>query len=243
MRRRHHDKHSAGPLEPIFDVGAAEVIFAVESDLISQVPGWLAYARQFAANRRPDETGGKMSRVYAIESTPTLIGAKADHRLPMSPPEILSARPFYRGRRRGRARRMERIGKSVFGLAGRRGTGPDAAPQARALVHAGREQPLEVQLLAEAINRGLGVVRNHDEADRAGCGLADRPGAIARELTADMAAGKVDTLVIIDTNPVYTAPADLDFSAALQRVPLSVSLALYRRRDRAGQHLAGPAGS
>ena len=42
-----------------------------------------------------------------------------------------------------------------------------------------------------------------------------------------MAAGKVDTLFMLDTNPVFTAPADLDFAAALQRVPLSVSLALY----------------
>ena len=77
------------PVERVFDVGAADVIFAVESDLISAVPGWLAYARQFAARRRPDETGGPMSRVYAIETTPTLIGAKADHRLPMRPEEIL----------------------------------------------------------------------------------------------------------------------------------------------------------
>ena len=76
------------PVERIFDLGSADVIFAVESDLISAVPGWLAYARQFAARRRPDETGGQMSRVYAIESTPTLIGAKADHRLPMRPRDL-----------------------------------------------------------------------------------------------------------------------------------------------------------
>ena len=42
-----------------------------------------------------------------------------------------------------------------------------------------------------------------------------------------MAAGKVDTLLMLDANPVYTAPADLDFAAALRHVPLSVSLALY----------------
>ncbi|MGH7031919.1 MAG: TAT-variant-translocated molybdopterin oxidoreductase, partial [Stellaceae bacterium] len=59
------------PLDSVYDLGSADVIFAVESELISAVPGWLAYARHFAARRRPDETGGKMSRVYAIESTPT----------------------------------------------------------------------------------------------------------------------------------------------------------------------------
>ena len=40
------------PLDSLFDVDAAEIIFAVESDLISAVPGWLANARHFAARRR-----------------------------------------------------------------------------------------------------------------------------------------------------------------------------------------------
>lgn len=77
------------PLDKIYNLDNADIVFAVESDLISTVPGWLAYARQFAAHRRPDETGGKMSRVYAIESTPTLIGARADHRLPLRPTELV----------------------------------------------------------------------------------------------------------------------------------------------------------
>ena len=85
------------PVECVFDVGAADVIFAVESDLISGAPGWLAYARQFATHRRPDETHGQMSRVYAIESTPTLIGAKADHRLPMQPVELFEALRYLAG--------------------------------------------------------------------------------------------------------------------------------------------------
>jgi molybdopterin-containing oxidoreductase family iron-sulfur binding subunit len=69
------------PVDKILDLSKADRIFGIESDLISASPGSLAYARQFAAARRPVETGGRMSRVYAIESTPTLFGAKADHRL------------------------------------------------------------------------------------------------------------------------------------------------------------------
>ena len=42
-----------------------------------------------------------------------------------------------------------------------------------------------------------------------------------------MTAGKVDTLLMLDTNPIYSAPGDLDFAGALKQVPLSVSLALY----------------
>jgi molybdopterin-containing oxidoreductase family iron-sulfur binding subunit len=32
---------------------------------------------------------------------------------------------------------------------------------------------------------------------------------------------------MLDTNPVFTAPVDFDFAAALKRVEMSVSLALY----------------
>jgi molybdopterin-containing oxidoreductase family iron-sulfur binding subunit len=193
------------PIERVFDLGSADVIFAIESDLISAVPGWLAYARQFAARRRPDETGGRMSRVYAIESTPTLIGAKADHRLPMQPSDLLQA---------------------VRHLAGAVGAGPKEWAQAkiqhaawltaaaedllqhggRALVHAGREQPVEMHLLADAINGALGAfgatVRLIEP-------VAVSPGAqqqSLQELVADMAAGRVGTLLMLDANPVYTAP-------------------------------------
>ena len=214
------------PYDRVFDLAATDVIFTVGSDLISTAPGHLAYARQFAARRRPTETGGQMSRVYAIESTPTLIGAKADHRLPMPPQEIFGAMRY---------------------LAAAVGAGPRewAQPQAkdaawldaasrdlmqhrgRALVHAGREQPIEILLLADAINAALGAF-----------GTAMRliePVTISpmpqqqslQKLTTDMSAGKVDTLLMLDTNPVYTAPVDLDFPTALKRVPLSVCLTLY----------------
>ena len=37
------------------------------------------------------------------------------------------------------------------------------------------------------------------------------------ELARDIASGAVDTLVILGANPVYDAPADLDFAGALGR--------------------------
>jgi len=85
------------PADRIFDLTKADRILGVESDLISATPGFLAYARQFAARRRPAETGGTMSRVYAIESTPTLLGAKADHRLAMRQDEIIQSLRYLGG--------------------------------------------------------------------------------------------------------------------------------------------------
>ena len=42
-----------------------------------------------------------------------------------------------------------------------------------------------------------------------------------------MNAGKVDALVILGGNPVFTAPADLDFTGALSKVATRVHLGLY----------------
>ncbi len=42
-----------------------------------------------------------------------------------------------------------------------------------------------------------------------------------------MRAGKVDVLFILGGNPVYTAPADLDFASAMDRVKLRIHHGLY----------------
>ena len=48
-----------------------------------------------------------------------------------------------------------------------------------------------------------------------------------KELCIDMNAGKVDTLLILGGNPVYTAPVDYNFAANLSKVPLRIRLGLY----------------
>jgi len=214
------------PVDRIFDLGKADRIFGIESDLISASPGALVYARQFAAKRRPAETSGSMSRVYAIESTPTLLGAKADHRLAMRPDEITGA---------------------LRHLAGLLGAGPQEWTEAenahtawlkavaddlsqnkgRALLHAGREQSVDVHLLTDAINHALGAFGSTVSLIAP---VETMPGSKLQsisELASDMEAGKVDTLIILGANPVYDAPAELDFAARLRRVPFSVSLARY----------------
>ncbi|MBV9584985.1 MAG: TAT-variant-translocated molybdopterin oxidoreductase, partial [Alphaproteobacteria bacterium] len=215
----------------VFDVGAADIVFAVESDLISAAPGHLAYARQFAARRRPAETGGTMSRVYAVESTPTLIGAKADHRLSMKPAEIGTAlRYFAASVGAGPQAWAQRETPHAGWLSA---AAQDMMQQrGRVLVHVGPQQPADNHLLGHAINNALGAfgatIRVIEPVAAAPAGAP--PGTqfqSLRELVADMAAGKVDTLLMLNTNPIYAAPGDLGFAEALTRVPFSASLALY----------------
>src|SRR5262249_29511465 len=94
-------------------------------------------------------------------------------------------------------------------------------------VIAGDEQPPFVHALAHAMKDTLGNV---------GATVFHTPPVEAspvntieslRQLVADMASGKVSMLVIIEGNPVFDAPADLDFAGALARVGFRVHLGLY----------------
>ena len=76
------------PIEVVSDFAAADIVVAVGSDFLEWAPGHLKFARDFASRRRANEVRERMSRLYALESTPTLAGAKADHRLPLSPAQI-----------------------------------------------------------------------------------------------------------------------------------------------------------
>ncbi len=212
-----------GPVEVIYDFTKADVIVAIESDFLSYAPGHLRYARDFAARRRPAETGVEMSRLYALESTPTLVGAKADHRFVLSPAEIGAAMRFLAARletsgEAGAAPPAPWLGAVAEDLARHRG---------RVVVHVGREQPGETHLLAHAINAKLGAVGATVIAlEPIEAEPVDHGRSLAA-LVADMEAGKVETLIMMGVNPAYAAPSTLGFVEALRRVPLSLHLGLY----------------
>jgi molybdopterin-containing oxidoreductase family iron-sulfur binding subunit len=46
-------------------------------------------------------------------------------------------------------------------------------------------------------------------------------------LAADIAAGDVDTLIVLDSNPAYTSPGSLDFAQLMARVPHRIHAGLY----------------
>ena len=218
-------------LETLAHLDRVDVLLAVDSDLLSGAPGSVRYARDFAARRNPTRAAS-MSRVYAIESTPTLIGAVADHRFIAAPPDT------------------DRL---LQALTAALGPAPQTPPldneglpawfipliddlkraHGRALVHVGADQPASLHALAHAANEALGGRGStFDLIEPIRYGARDRSATLG-ELTEDMHAGRVTNLLIIDSNPVHAAPATLGFSEALGRVPFS--LALAPRADETAQ--------
>jgi Fe-S-cluster-containing dehydrogenase component len=91
----------------------------------------------------------------------------------------------------------------------------------RAVVIAGRRQPPEVHAIVARINDHIKAQLEYLEDPG-----ADRPSHVASiaALAADMTAGRVSTLLMLGGNPVYDAPADLDFGAVLAKVKTSIHL-------------------
>ncbi|MEO9188999.1 MAG: TAT-variant-translocated molybdopterin oxidoreductase [Acetobacteraceae bacterium] len=201
------------PMDVVARLDAADIILGLDSDLLGGAPGWVRYARDFASRRNPTRTK-TMSRIYAAEPSPTLLGSIADHRFVAGPAEMAAAVTALAG--------AVLHGTSTEAP---RWVGPVAADlkahHGRAFIHAGPGQPAETHALVAAMNEALGGRgATYDVIDPL---LA--PAASLDALIADMQAGHVSTLLMIDTNPVFTALGTHDFAAALRAVKFSVALA------------------
>jgi MoCo/4Fe-4S cofactor protein with predicted Tat translocation signal len=73
-------------LDVQYRLDEANVVVALDSDLLASGPGSLQYARAFGRRRRPE--AGRPIRLYAIETMKTPTGASADHRFAARPGEI-----------------------------------------------------------------------------------------------------------------------------------------------------------
>jgi molybdopterin-containing oxidoreductase family iron-sulfur binding subunit len=215
------------PYRTLYALDQADVILCLDADLLADHPASVVHARAFAKGR--EATDGKMNRLYAVESTYSLTGSAADHRLRLRSSQIaalvasleseLTSRQAAGGQRPAATNPVERLVRAVAkDLLTHRGHG---------VVAAGPAQPPEVHAAMHRINAALGnvgkTVRYVDEPN------ADRPSHVEaiRGLAADMQSGKVRTLVILGGNPTYTAPVDVRFTEALKKVPTRIHLSPY----------------
>jgi MoCo/4Fe-4S cofactor protein with predicted Tat translocation signal len=202
-------------------LAAADVVLAIDSDLLSSAPGHLRFARELMSRRNPARLppgAVEMNRIYAIEPTPTLIGAVADHRFIVGPRELpgvvaaLAARVLGGEVSSGLPAWVAKVAADL------------TAHPGRALVHVGPDQPPEVHALAHAMNEKLGSRGETFDLIEPVTHSPEDQGASLRALVDAMRAGKVTTLLIVDSNPVFAAPGALGFAEALQRVGFSIAL-------------------
>src|SRR5215471_10693975 len=84
-------------VQTTYDFSKADRILSLGADFLNGWPGNLRYARDYAAKRREGADTGEMSRLYVIESTPTITGANADHRFSVKPGQTMECARFLAG--------------------------------------------------------------------------------------------------------------------------------------------------
>jgi molybdopterin-containing oxidoreductase family iron-sulfur binding subunit len=218
------------PVRPIAKLDQCETILTIDCDLFVEHPASMRYSRDFAKSRRRGGSlgAGKMNRLWSVESIFSNTGAMADHRLPLRSELAL---PF-----------VQALDAALAG-----GAAPAAAflqesknakflkvlaqelkaNSGRAVVIAGRRQPPEVHALVAKINDALGAPgKTLDYVEDPEPTRPTHLEAIT-QLAKAMQGGQVKALVLLGGNPVYDAPADLDFKSALGKVPTTLHLSEY----------------
>jgi molybdopterin-containing oxidoreductase family iron-sulfur binding subunit len=210
--------------EPVYNLANAEVILSLDANFLGEGPGHIRYARDFSDKRRVWTGQTTQTRLYVVENSPSITGAKADHHLPL------------------RASQMELFARAVAQAVGVEVGGAEFAEQANwiaavasdlqdqrgtSLVIAGDQQPPVVHALAHAMNEALGNVgQTVSYIDPVAANPPDEAASL-RELADDIAAEQVQLLIILDRNPVYEAPADLNFAELMFKVKTRIHLGLY----------------
>src|SRR5665213_1446228 len=215
------------PLYPHPKWDKAKVIVSLDHDFLNLDAPTPFFTLAFSKRRRvgSEEDLDKMNRLYAVESQFSLTGANADHRLRMKGSDVLQfandlaaalgALPGLNVVNNGgspdkRAKFLAAVVKDLN------------AAGAEALVVAGPRQPASVHALAALINEKLGsggISYTKPVIDKTNSGVD-----ALKTLTGEMSAGQVSTLVVLGGNPVYAAPADLQFGVALSKVANSIHL-------------------
>jgi molybdopterin-containing oxidoreductase family iron-sulfur binding subunit len=191
----------------------------------------MKYSRDFARSRRQNGSLGigKMNRLWAIESLFTNTGAMADHRLALRAELCLPfAMALDAALGRGAAVPAEILTEHKVGTYLKYLVDELNQNKGKAVVIAGRRQPPEVHALVARINEAIGA--RGATLDYVVDPDFERPSHLraVSELAREMAAGRVQTLVMIGGNPVYDAPVDLELAAALTNVKTSIHLSEYR---------------
>lgn len=215
------------PYRPHYHFDEAEVVVSLDANFLGGCDrNFVENTRTFAASRKLEDESDTMNRLYVAESTFSITGGQADHRLRMKP---------------------SRIAAFAAALAEELGVGPgtDAefdenerhhieviaddlreAGDAGVLL-AGETQDPAVHALCMAVNEELNSLGTTVDLLDTGAASREPQSEALQELVDEMNAGVIDTAICVGVNPVYDTPAELGFEEALRVVDESVHVGLH----------------
>lgn len=203
------------PLEPRYRVDQAAVIVSLDADFLQAQPGFLRHAHDFSTARRPSAQEQPPSRLYVVESSLTVTGAAAEHRYALAWQDI---EPAIRQLALALGLKVTAPQHPVLPERWVQALADDLRQhQGAALVVPGEQQSPAVHAIAHKINEELGGFGTTLEWMQPVMDTtkAQDLTALARAIQAE----EVESLIMLDTNPVYSAPVDLGFAPLLHKVP------------------------
>ncbi len=227
-------------LLPKADVASARVVACLGGDVLGSGPWSLVHSRGFGDSRRIEKHAGPPPRLYSLETTFTPTGMSADHRLALTPLQLLDATRVLVARL---AQGRESLPSPTTGL-------PKGAQQfidvmARDLFKAGDsglvmvadDAPPELHALGQAANA---LLRNERLIELRASPVFDHAGEghDTGALVHAMEAGEITHLLVIDADPAYDDPR---FQAAMSRVTSVAVLASEEDATAARAHWLLPA--
>jgi molybdopterin-containing oxidoreductase family iron-sulfur binding subunit len=226
-----------------YDLTQADVIVSLDADFLSGAayPGFHKLVRDYASRRKSPADG--MNRLYAVESMPTTTGMKAEHRLGLRASEVpafaaeLAMAVGAAGAEASQYAWTDEQKKFLAAVV------KDLKANAgKSVVIPGLYQDESVAALALAMNQALGNVgKTVTVSSEPSIPLPSDQNADFRALVADLNAGKVDWLVILNANPIYDAPADLGFASAFNKANTVVHLGTHGDETAQVAHWHAPA--
>ncbi|MDU9025161.1 TAT-variant-translocated molybdopterin oxidoreductase [Pseudomonas corrugata] len=223
------------PVEIHYLLQNADLVLSLEDDFLGAGPKQTSQARAWANRRQAAARGDGESRLVMVQASPTLTGANATETRRVQPAQLPAlVRALAAALGEGSAAPLaapdqQWVEAMAAALQSRRG---------RCLIVAGPHTPADVQAAVHRLNQRL------DNVGRTvgytapvlftRIGEAQLGDILA--LTQAIHNAQVRTLVMLDTNPAYSAPGDLYFREALEKVPTRIHAGLYYDETGARSH-------
>lgn len=210
-----------------YDLKSAKVIASFNEDFLGHHPEHLRLIREFSAHRKPNNAADGMNRLYMLESSVSVTGTNADHRLALRPSEILGALQQL----------ATELGVTVS--VGSAGAPKLAARHQRfikvladdlrlnpgqSLVAVGPNCGPQSQVIARSINERLGNLDktlSYAPVIDQGIANASEERAFLQALNSD---SKIDALLVLGANPAYTLASAADWGTLFKKAKFSAVL-------------------
>jgi len=213
---------------PIYNYEKAKVVVSLDSDFLLLESGSVKNSMGFASGRRIKNEHDEMNRLYVAESAMSVTGGMADHRIILKNSAIGDFAISI-------ALEMNKQGTIVPGtdsLAENNKFDKNLIKEivsdliknrGESLVLAGRNQPTQVHVLVNAINNALDNFGKTVSFYNIGKNLVPNNS----DLTELAQNSTPSTLIMIGTNPVYSAPKDWQIEELIKNVEHTIHLSSH----------------